>query len=117
MPETASAAIDFDKISYFNAKPSAHTLRGVRPPVGHLLMVAVLGILRRWQNLRDLAEVYLAEPQLYHRATGLASVAAAIRFRVPIILSSSGRGGTPPVILDWLIAKIPSGIADLGQLV
>jgi hypothetical protein len=50
--ESVSAASDLDLISYLKAIQDARTRRGVRVPTWCLLLVAVLGILSRWQSLR-----------------------------------------------------------------
>jgi hypothetical protein len=52
--ESFSAATDLDLISYLKTIPDARMRRGVRIPAWYLLLVAVLGILSRCQNLRDL---------------------------------------------------------------
>ena len=56
MLESVSAATDLDLISYLKAIPDARMRRGVRIPAWYLLLVAVLGILRRCQSLRDLEQ-------------------------------------------------------------
>jgi DDE_Tnp_1-associated len=52
--ESASAAIDLDLISYLRSIPDARMRRGVRFPAWYLLLVAVLGILRKCESLQDL---------------------------------------------------------------
>ncbi len=54
MPDSASAATDFDLISSLRSIPDARMRRGVRFPAWYLLLVAVLGILSGCQSLRDL---------------------------------------------------------------
>ena len=54
VPETASAATDFDLISYLQAIPDARMRRGVRIGAWYLLMVAVIWIMSgcAWCQLR-----------------------------------------------------------------
>jgi len=53
--ETFSVATDLELISDLKAIPDARMRRGMRFPARYLLLVAVLGILRRGcQSLRDL---------------------------------------------------------------
>ena len=54
MLECVSASTDLDLISYLKTIPDASMRRGVLIPAWYLLLMAVQGILSRWQSLRDL---------------------------------------------------------------
>ena len=54
MLQSVSAATDLDLISFLKAIPDTRMRRGNRIPAWYLLLVAVLGILRKCQSLRDL---------------------------------------------------------------
>jgi hypothetical protein len=58
MLESASPAVDFsadaDLITILQAIPDTRMLKGIRIPAGYLLLMAVRGILRKRERLRDL---------------------------------------------------------------
>ena len=54
MSEIALPATDLDLISFLKAIPDARMRSGICIPAWYLLLVAVLGILSRCQNMRDL---------------------------------------------------------------
>ncbi len=45
------------------------------------------------------------------------TTATAMGFFVPLLLPPGGSGSPVEVILDWTIAQLPGGAADLDQLV
>ena len=59
--QTVSTATDLDLISFLKAIPDTRMRRGMRIPAWSLLLVAVLGILSKYESLRGL-ESYLAQP-------------------------------------------------------
>ena len=54
MLDTQAAPATLDLISFLRAIPDPRMKRGIRIPAWYLLLVAVLGILRSCQSLRDL---------------------------------------------------------------
>ena len=54
MPQAQAAPTDLDLISFLRALPDPRMRRGIRIPAWYLLLVTVLGILSRFQSLRDL---------------------------------------------------------------
>ncbi len=117
MPEIASAATDFDSISFLQAIPDARMRRGVCIPAWYLLLVAVLGILSGCQSLRDLERFACLRHGALTKSLGL-------ELRRPPSDSASRyfflQGDVEAlwaVIRDWTIAQIPGGAMDLDQLV
>ncbi len=117
MLESASAATDLDLISYLRSIPDGRMRRGVRFPAWYLLLVAVLGILRGCQSLRDLERFAIRHHAALTEALGveLRRLPSDSSFRyyfqqvdVPALCAA---------IRDWTIAQIPGGAADLDQLV
>ena len=54
MPQNVSAATDLDLISFLKAIPDTRMRRGIRIPAWYLQLEAVLGILSKFESLRDL---------------------------------------------------------------
>ena len=117
MPQSASAAIDLDLISYLKAIPDARMRRGVRIPAWYLLLVAVLGILSRCQSLRDLERFAIRHHGVLTDALGLElrrpPSDSAFRYfsqqvEVPALCAA---------IRDWTIDQNAGGATDLDQLV
>jgi hypothetical protein len=91
--------------------------RGVRFPAWYLLLVAVLGILIGCQSLRDLERFAIRHHAVLTEALGLErrrptsdSLFCYFFHQVEVVALCSAIG-------DWTIAQIPSGAADLNQLV
>jgi len=59
VPDTTAASTNLAEISYLKAIPDARMRRGVRFSAWYLLLVAVLGIIRTCQSLRDLSRFSL----------------------------------------------------------
>ena len=117
MSEIALPATDLNLISFLKAIPDARMRRGIRIPAWYLLLVAVLGILSGCQSLRDLERFAIR----HHSALG---EALGIELRRPPSDSSFRYffrqvdvAALCAAIRDWTIAQIPSGAADLDQLV
>ncbi|MCT0224364.1 transposase family protein [Synechococcus sp. CS-1328] len=117
MPQSVSAAIDLDLISFLKAIPDARMRRGVRIPAWYLLLVAVLGILSKCESLRDLE-------RFANRHHGVLTEALGIELRRPpsdsafhYFFLQVDVAAVCAAIPDWTIAQIPGGITDLDQLV
>jgi hypothetical protein len=117
VPETISAATDFDLISFLKAIPDPRMRRGVRIPSWYLLLVAVLGILSRCQSLRDLE-------RFAERHHGVLSEALGIELRrypsdsaFRYFFQQVDVAALCTAIRDWTLAQIPGGATDLDQLV
>jgi len=117
VPESRSAATDLDLISYLKSIPDARMRRGVRIPAWYLLLVAVLGILRRCQSLRDLERFAIRHHSVLSEVLGIelrrppSDSAFRYFFRQVDVAALSA------AIRDWTMAQIPGGAADLDQLV
>ncbi len=113
----ALPATDLDLISLIKAIPDAQMRQGIRMPGWYLLLVAALGILSRCQRLRDLERFAI-------RHHSVLSEAVDIELRRPPSDSAFRHffrqvdvATLCAAIQDWTIAQIPSGAADLDQLV
>jgi hypothetical protein len=114
--ESAFTATDLDLISYLRSIPDARMRRGVRFPAWYLLLVAVLGILRGCQSLRDLECFAIRHHVVLTEALGVElrrpPSDSSFRYFYQVDVAA-----LCAAIRDWTIAQIPGGAADLDQLV
>ncbi|MEA5415564.1 transposase family protein [Synechococcus sp. BA-132 BA5] len=117
MLESVSAATDLDLISYLRAIPDARMRRGVRIPAWYLLLVAVLGVLSRCQSLRDLERFSIRHHGVLTEALGLELRRPPSDSAFRYFFQQVDVAALCAAICDWTLAQIPSGTADLDQLV
>jgi hypothetical protein len=115
--DSASAAIDLDLISYLRSIPDARMRRGVRYPAWYLLLVAVLGILRGCQSLRDLERFAIRHHWVLTEAHGLELRRPPSDSSFRYFFQQVNVAALCAAIRDWMIDQIPGGAADLDQLV
>ena len=125
MPDSPSAAIDLDLISYLRSIPDARMQPGVRLPSWYLLLVAMLGILSGCQSMRDLERLAIRHHSVLTEAVGveLRRPPSDSSFRYFFLqvdvtaLCTAIREWTVRRHQNWTIARIPRGEADPGQLI
>ena len=91
--------------------------RGVRFPAWYLLLVAVLGILRGCQSLRDLERFAIRHHAVLTEAQGVALRRPRSDSSFRYFFYKVDVASLCAAIRDWTIAQIPGGAADLDQLV
>jgi hypothetical protein len=119
MPSARSclSAADLDLISFLQAIPDTWMRRGIRIPAWYLLLVAILGILRSCQSLRDLYRFAMR----HH--TALTSSLKIELTRPPsdsvfrYFFQQVDVAALCAVIRVWTIAQIPGGTGNLDLLV
>jgi hypothetical protein len=117
LPDTASAAIELDLISYLRSIPDARMRRGVRFPAWYLLLVAVLGILSGCQSLRDLERFAIRHHSLLTEVLGVELRRPPSDSSFRYFFHQVDVSALCAAIRDRTIAQIPGGAADLDQLV
>ena len=76
MPQSVSAATDLVLISFFKAIPDTRMQRGIRIPAWYSLLVVVLVILSKCENLHDLEH-------FARRYYGLLTETLGIKLKLP----------------------------------
>ncbi len=117
MLESVFAATDLDLISYLKPIPDAHVRREVRVPAWYLLLVAVLGILSRCQNIRTLERFAIRHHCVLTEALGLELRRPRSDLAFRYFIQQVDAAALCAAIRDWTHAQIPGGRPDLDQLV
>nr|WP_255517766.1 transposase family protein [Synechococcus sp. CBW1108] len=104
-------------MSYLKATPNARIRLGVRIPAWNLLLVTVLDIMSGCQSLRDQERFAIRHHSVLNEALAIelsrppSDSASRYFFRQVDVAALSA------AIRNWKIAQIPSGAADLDQLI
>ena len=117
MSEIALPATDLNLISFLKAIPDTRMRRGIRIPAWYLLLVAVLGILSGCQSLRDLERFAIRHHSVLGEALGIELRRPPSDSSFRYFFRQVDVAALCAAIRDWTIAQIPSGAADLDQLV
>jgi len=91
--------------------------RGVRIPAWYVLLVAVLGIQSRCQNLKELERFAIRQHSVLTEALGLELRQPPSDSAFRNFFSQVDVAAMCGAIRDWTIAQIPGGTTDLDQLV
>ncbi len=104
-------------MSYLRSIPDAQMRRGVWFPAWYLLLVAVLGILSGCQSLRGPERFAIRHQSALSEALGLELRRPPSDSSFRYFFHQVDMAALCGAIRDWTIAQIPSGAADLDQLV
>jgi hypothetical protein len=115
--ESASTATDLDLIGYLRSITEARLRHGVRFLAWYLLLVAVLGILKGCQSLRDLERFVIRHHTVLTAALGVELRRPPSDSSYRDFCQQVDESALCAAIRHWTITQIPDGAADLDQLV
>ena len=117
MLQSLSTATDLDLITYLKAIPDTRMRRGVRIPACYLLLVAVLGILRKCESLRDLERFARHHHAVLTEALGIELKRPPSDSAFRYFFLQVDVAAVCTFIRDWTITQIPGGVGDLDRLI
>jgi hypothetical protein len=117
VPQSVSAATDLDLISFLKAIPDTRMRRGIRIPAWYLLLLAVLKILSKCENLRDLERFARRHHGVLTETLGIQLKRTLSDSAFRYLFLQVDVASICAAIRDWTLAQIPGNATDLDQLV